>query len=185
MKKLYNIFKGGRIVGEILLDKEDKDFDEAKRFLRTQYTQMFPHIEGHVLFLESHHSVIEQEKSDKKYSDEINLWAMRLSLTDDQNVIKQYLEEYTQQIQNQIYNKPIDIELRDWMSECGEPGCCTDYGTELLMNLNVLEHPDHTAEDYVSGQYIGDDVTQSLRAVLKKLGYTNVNVERTVEDKDE
>ena len=66
MKKLYNIFKGGRIVGEILLDKEDKDFDEAKRFLRTQYTQMFPHIEGHVLFLESHHSVIEQEKSDKK-----------------------------------------------------------------------------------------------------------------------
>ncbi len=120
----------------------------------------------------------------KQYSDEINLWVMRYNLP-DQDTIKQYLEEYTQHIQNKIYNQPLDIELRDWMSECGEPGCCTDYGTELLMSGNVLEHPDNQVGDYISGQNIGEDVLQSLRAVLKKLGYTNINVERTIEDEDE
>ena len=30
--------------------------------------------------------------------------------------------------------KVNDIELRSWMHECGEPGCCTEYGVDLIVN---------------------------------------------------
>lgn len=66
--------------------------------------------------------------------------------------------------------KKLNIELRSWDYTCGD-GCCTDYGTEIFLDGELLEHPLSTKEEPMSGQYIGDSVEDSLLAVLYKLGY--------------
>ena len=79
--------------------------------------------------------------------------------------------------------KKIKIELIHWHYTCGD-GCCDDYGVSLKMNGEELEHPDSTDEQYISNNYMGDDVDTALRAVLKKLGYTNVEVITKHDDED-
>jgi hypothetical protein len=72
------------------------------------------------------------------------------------------------------------IELVDWDPECGD-GCCSDYGTMLVMNGEELEHPDYSPEECMTNRYIGMNVRQSLEAVLKKLGYEVEVIERQEE----
>lgn len=66
--------------------------------------------------------------------------------------------------------KTIKITLKNWHYQCSD-GCCDNYGTEVLVNGTLLDHP----EGLGSG-YVGDDVELSLRAVLEHLGY-NVLIE--------
>ena len=68
--------------------------------------------------------------------------------------------------------KKIKIKLENWDYTCGD-GCCTDYGTKLLLNDKELEHPNPEIWD---NSYLGDDVQTALHAVLKELGY-NVEFE--------
>lgn len=30
------------------------------------------------------------------------------------------------------------IRFQDWNYECGEPSCCSDYGTRLIINGNTI-----------------------------------------------
>lgn len=70
--------------------------------------------------------------------------------------------------------KHVNIEFQSWNYTCGD-GCCTDYGTEVYLNGELLEtvHEDGTKTDVN-----GDDPIDTVMAVLKKLGY-NVEIERT------
>lgn len=61
----------------------------------------------------------------------------------------------------------LKITFEDWHSTCGD-GCCDNYGTYLLLNDEKLEHPNSEIHD---NSYIGMDVADSLKAVLKKIGY--------------
>lgn len=56
------------------------------------------------------------------------------------------------------------IELEDWNHTCGD-GCCYTYGTNIYINGEQIEDED------------GTNPHQLLKAVLTKLGYTNVRVE--------
>ena len=56
------------------------------------------------------------------------------------------------------------IELEDWNHTCGD-GCCYTYGTNIYINGEQIEDED------------GANPHQLLKAVLTKLGYTNVRVE--------
>jgi len=61
----------------------------------------------------------------------------------------------------------LKITFKDWTYNCAD-GCCTNFGTKLLLNDEELEHPN---SDILDNSYIGDDVKTALEAVLKKLGY--------------
>jgi hypothetical protein len=56
------------------------------------------------------------------------------------------------------------IELEEWDHTCGD-GCCYTYGTNIYINGEQIEDKDGTSSH------------QLLKAVLNKLGYTNVQVE--------
>lgn len=56
------------------------------------------------------------------------------------------------------------IELEDWNHSCGD-GCCYTYGVNIYINGEQIEDEDGTSSH------------QLLKAVLTKLGYTNVKVE--------
>ena len=56
------------------------------------------------------------------------------------------------------------IELEDWDHRCGD-GCCYTYGVNIYINGEQLENED------------GTNLHQLIKAVLTKLGYTNVKVE--------
>jgi hypothetical protein len=56
------------------------------------------------------------------------------------------------------------IELEDWNHTCGD-GCCYTYGVNIYVNGEQIEDEDGTSS------------YQLLKAVLTKLGYTNVKVE--------
>jgi hypothetical protein len=56
------------------------------------------------------------------------------------------------------------IELEQWDHRCGD-GCCYTYGTNIYVNGEQIEDEDGTSSH------------QLLKAVLNKLGYTNVKVE--------
>lgn len=73
--------------------------------------------------------------------------------------------------------KKLKIELKGWDYTCGD-GCCTDYGTELVLNGKTLDHPDSTDDEYMNGAYVGDSVYLSLKAVLQELGYEVEIIER-------
>ena len=73
--------------------------------------------------------------------------------------------------------KKIKIKLVEWVSHCSD-GCCSDYGVQIYLNDELLEHPE---DEIISNAYIGLQVSTSLKAVLKKLGY-EVEIEETYED---
>lgn len=75
----------------------------------------------------------------------------------------------------------ILIELEHWDYKCGD-GCCYDYGTSLKLNGETLNHPDETEEERFSNAHLGDEVSLALRAVLKELGYTNIEIIYTDEE---
>ena len=56
------------------------------------------------------------------------------------------------------------IELEDYDHKCAD-GCCYTYGTNIYVNGEQLEDEDGTSH------------SQLLKAVLNKLGYTDVRVE--------
>jgi hypothetical protein len=56
------------------------------------------------------------------------------------------------------------IELEDWDHRCGD-GCCYTYGVNIFVNGEQIEDED------------GSNPHQLLKAVLNKLGYTDVRVE--------
>ena len=56
------------------------------------------------------------------------------------------------------------IELEEWDHTCGD-GCCYTYGVNIYINGDQIEDED------------GTNSHQLLKAVLTKLGYTNVRVE--------
>jgi hypothetical protein len=56
------------------------------------------------------------------------------------------------------------IELEEWDHRCGD-GCCYTYGVDIFINGEQIEDED------------GTNPHQLLKAVLNKLGYTDVRVE--------
>jgi len=56
------------------------------------------------------------------------------------------------------------IELEEWDHRCGD-GCCYTYGVNIFVNGEQIEDED------------GTNPHQLLKAVLNKLGYTDVKVE--------
>ena len=81
------------------------------------------------------------------------------------------------QLNNEIYkdkmkkNDELLIELEEWDSTCGD-GCCYNYGIDIIVNGERIEDEDGTNPD------------QLLKAVLTKLGYTNVKVEYKYNEQD-
>lgn len=81
------------------------------------------------------------------------------------------------QLNNEIYKdkmKKTDellIELEEWDSTCGD-GCCYNYGINIFINGEQIEDED------------GSSPQQLLKAVLNKLGYTNVKVEYKYDEQD-
>lgn len=61
--------------------------------------------------------------------------------------------------------QPLKIELKEWHYQCSD-GCCDLYGTKIFVNGEEVEHYDKDT----SNQYIGDDVQEALKSVLKHLG---------------
>jgi hypothetical protein len=55
------------------------------------------------------------------------------------------------------------IELEEWNHTCGD-GCCETYGVDIFVNGEKIEYEDDS------------NPHQLLKAVLTKLGYTNVKV---------
>lgn len=68
-------------------------------------------------------------------------------------------------------SKKIRLEFIDWEYEC-EDRCCYSSGTRLKLNGKELEHPLEDSDN----SYLGEDATYAIQAVLKELGYTNVEV---------
>jgi hypothetical protein len=77
----------------------------------------------------------------------------------------------------------VKIRFNEWHYTCGD-GCCDDYGVEMFLNNEKLEHPDSVDGHLISECYIGMDVELALRAVLGKLGY-EVEIETTYDDDGE
>ena len=81
------------------------------------------------------------------------------------------------QLNNEIYKdkmKKTDellIELEEWDSTCGD-GCCYNYGINIFINGEQIEDED------------GSSPQQLLKAVLNKLGYTDVKVEYKYDEQD-
>jgi hypothetical protein len=71
------------------------------------------------------------------------------------------------QLQQTGVKSSVSIELKDWDYECAD-GCCTTFGTKLLLNGKELEHPN---KEILDNSYVGCDVETALHAVLKELGY--------------
>ena len=83
--------------------------------------------------------------------------------------VLRYITELEQalQLQQTGVKSSVSIELKDWDYECAD-GCCTTFGTKLLLNGKELEHPN---EEILDNSYVGCDVETALHAVLKELGY--------------
>ena len=92
-----------------------------------------------------------------------------ISYTKQLNKYITYLENKNQvlQLQQDTVKSSVSIELKDWDYECAD-GCCTTFGTKLLLNGKELEHPN---EKILDNSYVGCDVQTALHAVLKELGY--------------
>ena len=73
----------------------------------------------------------------------------------------------------------LKITFEQWDYTCGD-GCCTMWGSKLLLNDEELEHPN---PDILDNGYVGEDVQTALHAVLKKLGY-QVEFENKYEDEN-
>ena len=92
----------------------------------------------------------------------------QIGVTTFEQRVKKYAETYhTLQLQQTGVKSSVSIELKDWDYECAD-GCCTTFGTKLLLNGKELEHPN---EEILDNSYVGCDVQIALHAVLKELGY--------------
>ena len=69
------------------------------------------------------------------------------------------LEDYKDEKDEEVL-----IELEEWDHKCGD-GCCYTYGVNIYINGEQIEDED------------GTNSHQLLKAVLNKLGYTDVKVE--------
>ena len=80
--------------------------------------------------------------------------------------LEDYIDEDTDEELNgvSLQDEELLIELEDWNHTCGD-GCCYTYGTNIYINGEQIEDED------------GTNPHQLLKAVLTKLGYTNVRVE--------
>ena len=82
------------------------------------------------------------------------------------------LEDYIDEGTNEEYyevsldyeDEELLIELESWDHTCGD-GCCFTYGVNIFVNGEQIEDED------------GSNPHQLLKAVLNKLGYTNIRVE--------
>jgi hypothetical protein len=68
-------------------------------------------------------------------------------------------------------SKELLIELEEWDHTCGD-GCCYTYGIDIFINGERIEDED------------GSNPHQLLKAVLNKLGYTDVKVEYKYNEQD-
>lgn len=82
--------------------------------------------------------------------------------------LEDYIDDGTDE---ELYGVSLDyedeellIELEEWDHKCSD-GCCYTYGTNIYVNGEQIEDED------------GTNSHQLLKAVLNKLGYTNVRVE--------
>lgn len=64
------------------------------------------------------------------------------------------------------------IVIRDWSYDCGEPMCCSDYGTELTVNGECVD------------QYFTYDEVW-LKEFLEALGITDYEIEVIQEEYDD
>ena len=74
---------------------------------------------------------------------------------------------YALQLQQTGVKSSVLIEFKEWDYTCGD-GCCTSFGTKLLLNGKELEHPNEEIKD---NSYVGDDTQTAINAILKELGY--------------
>lgn len=74
----------------------------------------------------------------------------------------------------------MKITLKDWDYTCAD-GCCTDSGTQILIDGKEVEHYDG---EQVVNAYVGSYVEVALRSVLQHLGFENVEVERVWDETD-
>jgi hypothetical protein len=87
----------------------------------------------------------------------------------DELQVKHMLDKETQnlQLQQTGVKSSVLIEFKEWDYTCGD-GCCTSFGTKLLLNGKELEHPNEEIKD---NSYVGDDTQTAIHAILKELGY--------------
>lgn len=113
---------------------------------------------GHTLSKETLDELFEAHDPEDFIDEDSADWE-RASLID-------YIEEDTNE---ECYGVSLEdeqllIELKEWDHTCGD-GCCYTYGTNIYVNGEQLENED------------GTNSHQLVKAVLTKLGYTNVRVE--------
>jgi hypothetical protein len=75
---------------------------------------------------------------------------------------KQLLDLFLNEIDN-IYSKPIKIELDHWTHTCAD-NCCYSDGIDIIVNDEKIYNED------------GENREQLLKAVLDKIGFKNVDV---------
>lgn len=61
----------------------------------------------------------------------------------------------------------VEITFKSWDYHCSD-GCCSEYGTSILLNGKEVEHHDNEQHD---NRFLGDDAESALKSVLKALGY--------------
>lgn len=63
----------------------------------------------------------------------------------------------------------MKIELKDWEYICSD-GCCTDYGTKILIDGVEIEHYKNTREEPLDNAYVGNNTEVAILSVLNHLG---------------
>ena len=61
------------------------------------------------------------------------------------------------------------IMIRDWTYDCGESGCCSDYGTELIVNGECVDK-----------HFYHDEIF--LKELFQALGITEYEIELDQEE---
>jgi hypothetical protein len=59
-----------------------------------------------------------------------------------------------------MLREKVEIILENWTYECGEPGCCTDYGQNVFVDGQML-----------GGVSLDDNPIDALEAILRELGF--------------
>lgn len=59
-----------------------------------------------------------------------------------------------------MLREKVEIVLENWTYECGEPGCCTDYGQNVFVDGLML-----------GGVSLDDNPIDALEAILRELGF--------------
>jgi hypothetical protein len=104
--------------------------------------------------------VIELLKNEKQY-----LKNKVFRFKEDRETITE-IDQALQLLQTGVKSSVL-IEFKEWDYTCAD-GCCTSFGTKLLLNGKELEHPNKEIKD---NNYVGDDTQTAIHAILKELGY--------------